>query len=494
MAGTYVTLNISASTIRLLSVKGQQINAWKSTSLPPGLVKDGLITKPKVVGTVIGSLLKAAKVTNEQVIISLAGLPFTYRFINLPRMNHDSQREAIERAARKEMQLPLEELYLSWDAVASSRDQQDFFILGIPRNIVDAAVETLEEAGIKAYIMDIKPLALARAANQGDAIIVDLEPDCFDITIVANGRVSTMHTAVPRGEGSIVEYNIQRLSDELSKTVQFYNDNHPQSPLDLTTPLLLTGGLATEAGTTELIENATGYKVEPLTPPFKLPHDLPLAEYATNIGLAMKAASLKPVSRRDRQYFQDINVNILSGRYKAEASGVKLTSILLGIVLLIGIGLFYPVYAVRGQAALETIQLQTELTKIQQELRARLLAVKEANQIETTIAEIVGRTEIVKERNEIVLDRRSEFANDLELATSVLPGGATFTSAEMDSTLIIMEGKANSSFTVVSYATALEETGKFSEVRIARIDDNQIKTGNSGVVISGVSFRLIIDK
>ena len=67
----YVTLNISATNIRLLSVKGRQVKKWASTLLEPELVKDGRILQPKAVGAAIDSLFKANKVPKERVIATL---------------------------------------------------------------------------------------------------------------------------------------------------------------------------------------------------------------------------------------------------------------------------------------------------------------------------------------------------------------------------------------------------------------------------------------
>jgi len=56
---TIVTLNIGSTGVKLLSMRGKEIRKWGSLPLPAGLVKDGLILKPKVVGTVINSLFKS---------------------------------------------------------------------------------------------------------------------------------------------------------------------------------------------------------------------------------------------------------------------------------------------------------------------------------------------------------------------------------------------------------------------------------------------------
>ena len=295
----YVTLNINATSIRLLSVRGGQVEKWGSIPLAPGLIRDGLILRPEAVGAAISDLFESTEVPKGRVITSLTGLPFTYRILSLPKEKPAVLHEAIQRGARQEMPLPLEELYLSWQAIDGGNDELDFFVLGVPRNLIDAVVQTLSVARMKSYLMDVKPLALARAANRGDAIIVDLEPDCFDIVLVANGVPTTMHAMTPRSKGASMEDNLRRLTDELSKTVKFYNSNHPENPLSPTTPLLLSGEVSADTTTSELIQAAIGYPVELLVPPLKLPPDLPVALYATNIGLALKKGLLKTFSEGD---------------------------------------------------------------------------------------------------------------------------------------------------------------------------------------------------
>ncbi len=131
----YVALNISSSNIKILSLKGRQVKKWASLALPGGLVRDGLILQPEAVGEAINSLFKSTGISRERVITSLAGLSFTYRFLSLPRMKPSLLEEAILRAAKKEISLPLDELYLSWQTLPVKGDEQTFFILGVPRNL-----------------------------------------------------------------------------------------------------------------------------------------------------------------------------------------------------------------------------------------------------------------------------------------------------------------------------------------------------------------------
>lgn len=104
---------------------------------------------------------------------------------------------------------------------------------------------------------------------------MDLEPDCFDIVLVANGIPAIMRTISPRGEGSTLEDNIRRLTDELSKTVKFYDSSYPENTLSPTTPLLLTGELSAEAIASKLVQDEVAYPVEPLVPALEFPPELP---------------------------------------------------------------------------------------------------------------------------------------------------------------------------------------------------------------------------
>ena len=469
-----VTLNISNTSIRLLSVMGRRVRVWGDMPLAPGLVRDGLILQPKAVGAAVDALFKSMKVSKEQVITSLTGLSFTYCILNLPQMKPALLEEAILRGAKKEIPLPLEELYLSWQAIGGGHDELNYFVIGVPRNLIDAVTQTLAEAGVKPYIMDLKPLALARAANRGDALIVNLEPDCFDIVLVANGIPAIMHTITPGGEGASLEDNIRRLTDGISKTVNFYNNSHPENPLSPTTPLLLSGELSADATTSQLIQAQIEYPVELLVPPLEFPPDLPVALYTSNMGLALKEVPQKTVSEGDATRFYDINLNILSGKYRAKAHPVSMRRILLPLALIIAIGLLFPLYYFTSQATAETMRLQTELD-----------VVNEAMQIEDTINEITATVDALKQEYQDILSKGSGFTKNLEVVTNALPSEAYFTSIEINTSRIIVEGEADSSFTVISYAMALEAQEDLSEVRIASI-------GEGGG--TGVSFTIIIGK
>jgi Tfp pilus assembly PilM family ATPase/Tfp pilus assembly protein PilN len=496
----YVALNISASNIKVLSLKGRQVKRWNSLDLSDGMVRDGLILQPQAVGEAINSLFKSISLPRDRVITSIAGLSFTYRFINLPRMKPALVEEAILRAARKEISLPLDELYLSWQAIPGKGEEQSYFILGVPRNLVDTAVQTLKIASVPPYLMDLRPLALARTAQRRDAIIVNLEPDCFDIVFITGGLPTVIHTISPRGKGATLEDNIRRLADELTKTAAFYLSNHPDVHLSPTTPLLLTGTMATETPASGLLQSEVEYPIEALVPPAEYPKNLPVSSYAATIGLALKKTPPKAPPRGEHSRFFDIDVNILAGKHrKPKAKPVRAGYVWLSVVLAILVVLLFPLYQARAHLKTDNINLEDNLNNVHRELNLATIADEDTVNAENSIRQIAAAAAAVKAADLIVLGTRGDFTTGLRLVTGVIPPKTYFTSIEIRQNDIVIQGVTDSVFTVVAYATALENEKTFSEVRITSLDEATLAvagTGETGTPseTSIVTFGILINK
>jgi len=495
-----VALNISNSSIQLLSLKGRQVKRWGSAALAEGLVRDGLVLQPQAVGEAIDSLFKSSKIPRENVVVTLAGLSFTYRFLNLPRMKHALLPEAILRAARKEISLPMDELYLSWQPLPGKGDEQAFFVLGVPQNLVDAALQTLSVAKIEPYLMDLRPLALARAANRGDAIVVNLQPDCFDIVFIANGIPTVIHSISPRSEGATLEDNIRRLADELSKTVTFYQSSHPEIHLSTTTPLLITGELAAEAPVSGLLQAEVEFPVEPLVPPVELPPDLPVAAYAASIGLALKNTPPRAAAKGEESRFHDININILSGKYrKSKARPLPAGYIILGVFLAIAVIFLFPLYQSRSQLNAENAGLRDELNSVSRQVNLASLIAEETARTEDAIEEILAGTEALNLAKRSILGNRGVYSSNLQQIVEKLPPRAFFTSITIGNDTITAQGETDSVFRAIEYSTALEGQKEFSQVRITRLDEDisiapeteEAETSPEGVSV--ITFEILVN-
>ncbi|MCD6359173.1 MAG: hypothetical protein J7L90_04395, partial [Dehalococcoidia bacterium] len=371
----------------------------------------------------------------------------------------------------------------------------DVFVVGVQRNLVNAVIDTLKQAGIKPYIMGLRPLSLARAANCGNALIVDLEPGHFDIILVAGGVPAIIHTVTPRSELATLEDNIRGLTNELTKAMDFYNNGHPEEPVKSTTPLFLTGELSTDDIATELIRTETGYPLETLKAPLLFPDQFPAALYAANMGLVLKKVPCRDASQRDAISFCNVNINVLDDRSEAQTRQVSTRSALLVTILIIAVVCVFPLRQKNSDAFVEVVRLQTEFGAAARNLRQARSAVAEAEQVENTIEEILSDVEMIEIEHQDILGGGKDFSSNLQLVSDILTPGAQLVSMEMDTEQIVVEGETDSPVSVVNYAAALGAREEFSEVRIDTMEFSQSDEDEGAELADKrISFKIIIDK
>lgn len=467
-----VTLNIETDAVRFLVADGMRVGDWGSVPLDPGLVRDGLIYEPTKVSSVIDALFREKKLPKNRVIASLPSLRSLTRIFNLPKVKPALLEEAIRNEAEREMPVPLEELYLCWQLINGKGEEQRFFVLGVPHDVLDAELKALGQAGIRPVAMDLKPLALARVVDREEALILDLEPESFGIILVASGVPVAMRTLVSRGEAITLEDRIGQLASELARTVEFYNNSHPEHSIGATTPAFLTGSLAVEevqkgkkrarktneqTGASQLVKAAIDNPVETLSIPFSCPPDLPIGQYAVNIGLALRQA---PSRRKTKGGVLGVkSLNVLPREYLPRPLPVR--SIAYGLIAVLLIGMFFPIYQLKTASEAEGAGIQAELRSMGRQTQRDRLAI-------TSITDMETKAKILKEARAFVLGT-GNFSDNLKLVLGALPPGVRLTSISETKAHIGLTGEADGRSEVIRYVANLEGTGTFSKVYLASL-------------------------
>lgn len=283
-----VALSIESTDVRFVSTKRGRVEKWGGVAVPPGLVSEGLVTNAIEMGKIINQLFESQQLDRKHVVSSLTALRSIPRLLALPRLQASVLRDAISREARKEMPIALESLYLSWQTLGEMGEQQRVYLLGVPRELVDAQVRALEAAGVSPSVMDLKPLALIRAVNRDEAIIISLERDTLDVVLVVDFLPAIMRTFSLEKERTDDQGKLDRLLNELIQTVRFYNDSHHSSPLKPGTPAIVTGKLLSNRDAMDYLKATIDRPIERPTSPLPCPDEFPIPEYMTNLGLAAK--------------------------------------------------------------------------------------------------------------------------------------------------------------------------------------------------------------
>jgi hypothetical protein len=205
----------------------------------------------------------------------------------------------VQRKAKQEFALPIDDVDISWKIVERTQDNLKAYVLAIPKEITDSQVETLAVANLRPKVMDTKPLALIRAVNRKNTLIVNLEEYSMAVIIVVEGLPVIVRT-VPLESGDLTpEAKLDLLSQELARTTKFYNESNKKNRLPEDTPLYTTGTmfnflrladrLTNSSPLRNRLQERTSYPLQILKPNLESPKILPLPEYAVNIGLALKA-------------------------------------------------------------------------------------------------------------------------------------------------------------------------------------------------------------
>ena len=244
MAKKTVSIYINDTSIRLMVTRGKRIT--KLAAVPLDVSLSDIDTKEKEAQLTdrIKTLFKSNKVRARKIILGLSGLHCLTRPLVLPELPRAMLKEAITREAKRVLPVPLEQLYISWQILAVSGGKIHVFMVAIPRQIADIVMRVFRQAGCKPYLMDIKPLALARLSREATALIVDVQSKEFDIVIMVDGIPQPVRTvAFPREALSLPE-KLAIVKDDVERTIQFYNANNGDSRIQPDTTMYVSGELA----------------------------------------------------------------------------------------------------------------------------------------------------------------------------------------------------------------------------------------------------------
>ena len=446
-----VTLDIEDTSIKMMLVKGKHIEAVASLPLEPGLVHDGVVIDTATVSQRIAELMSAHGISEKKVVVSISGIHSIYRVVNLPRLPKGLLDEAAKREMERVMPVPLNELYTSWQAISMSDIETTMCIVGLPRNTVDAMLDTLTQAGLKPEAMEVKPLALARVADERDAIIINVQPVGFDIIVMTDGVPALLRSLPFPASASSVPDKISEVKEELERTIAFHNSSHKENPVTHSTAAFVSGELGdTLAGTLE-------YRVKPLPQLLSYTDSLNTGEYATSIGLALK------LMRADISQTR-VNINVTPEVYLPKP--IPIIQIISWAFILIAIAVIILLATSTLQAVRQTQLLQAKVDSAQTQVQIRQGSEAVLEQLQAKIDETKKARDVFKPPLDSATAQRVKVNGDLSKVTSLLPGIVELTSISYSKSLTI-SGTAPDDTTIVNYVRDLTNSGQFSEVLIS---------------------------
>ena len=402
-----VTLDIEDASIKLLVVRGRQVETAARLPMEPGLVHDGVILDPVTVGRHISELMAAHGIVEKRVLVSLSGIHAMYRTVPVPKLPKNLMDEAAMREMERVMPVPLNELYTSWQMISVSDLETIISLVGLPRNTVDAMLETLRQAGLQPEVIDIRPLALTRVTDERDAVIINAQSTGFDIAVMIGGIPELLRSLPFPSDAESADDKIAEVKEELERTIAFYNSSHKGAEITNRMATFVSGELG------EMLAGTLEYRVKPLPQLLASSDGLNTSEYAANIGLALRQVPSDFTPAR-------VNLNMTPEVYLPKPFPViQLASwafIALAIVFLLLIGW------TTFQSYTQTTVLQAQITKAQNQVDVRQGTATTVKQIQTKIDAANKSAAKFTKRIDSAAEQRANVNKDLSALTSLLPG------------------------------------------------------------------------
>jgi hypothetical protein len=215
-----------------------------------------------------------------------------------------------------------------------------------------------------------------------------------------------------------LEENLDTITEELDRSVIFYNSAHMDKPLDLSVPVSVSGELAEREDIWERVSGAQNRPVQVMPLPVAVPEGFPSAWYLTNIGLALKEVL---ADEKGAIAYSLIDFNVVPEVYLPKPR--KLADVMFVPTIVAGVALIAVVGFFAGSTYMHNNGLRADMTAINEKMTAQHVRAEDI----IDLNQQVGSVEEVRDGLVADLDAfkadRDKINGDLGEANSCLPGG-----------------------------------------------------------------------
>ena len=311
--GTYlVGLDLGSSAVKAVQLKphkgGFELIKFGFEPLPPQSIVDRHVMNPQVVRDTIQALLAKAQIRQKEVAIAVSGASVIIKKITLPMMNRDELAEQIPWEAEQHIPFNIHDVDVDHQVlqVRPEQGQMDILLVAAKKEDVHQYVSLVDEAGLKAAVVDICAFAIQNAfeanygVGEGTVALVDVGSTLTTINIVSRGvtmftrdishgsqfiteeiqrrlqvdfataeayKVGTETAGgtevVPNEAVAVIHQSLDSLAGEIQRSLDFYLKTADVKQVDR---IYVSGGTARSSGLLEAIQARTNAPAERFDP------------------------------------------------------------------------------------------------------------------------------------------------------------------------------------------------------------------------------------
>jgi len=287
-----LAIDIGVRELKIVQADGRHLTGHAEILLPDGAVQDGVPTP--LLTAAIRSSMEAAGIGARLARIAIAHNGIAVRDFTLPRLPAQELADAVIFEGRRLLPLDANSVYYAWHA-QPTRTGHAIYLVAARRDMIDAIVAAVSEAGLRIERIDVKPLALARGAGVSDGLVLEWGASEATLVLMVSGRARFFRTFLLDAPSENVDAQLDELAFSLKALVRFMRTAAPDAPVGPTTSLYLVGRLAFIEEGLQRAQQRFDFVVRPSAPSgFKPSADFPWQAHLAGLGL------LQPVSWRRR--------------------------------------------------------------------------------------------------------------------------------------------------------------------------------------------------
>ncbi len=193
-----VGLDIDTGEVRAVELSGTisspRLAAWGSEALPEGAVEDGIIQEPSRVAEALRRLWGRSGFKGKDVILGVSNQEVLVRFVTFPKVPEDKLDGLIKYQAQEYLPLPLASVIMDYTVIGETKgesgDLYEVILVAARREMLEAYLATLEEAGFNPWDIDVSSLVLRKIAPLKEdevILLVDIANGQTNILLLARG-------------------------------------------------------------------------------------------------------------------------------------------------------------------------------------------------------------------------------------------------------------------------------------------------------------------
>ncbi|MFM7321494.1 MAG: type IV pilus assembly protein PilM, partial [Armatimonadota bacterium] len=204
---------------------GLKVTALGIDNTPEGLISQGVVVDPKLLGTAIKSLLAKSGVRSRKCVVSVGGAAaMVVRVVEVPKMSAGELAETMKWQIEQYVPFPASEVELSYQKIddpvadADPNAPMEVLIAVAQRDMITRHIETLKAAGLEPFAVDVEPLSAGRALinlskegyDQKNVVVVNIGFSLTDVGIFKNGTLRFPRT-IPLGGDNLTRAIAEKL-------------------------------------------------------------------------------------------------------------------------------------------------------------------------------------------------------------------------------------------------------------------------------------------